>query len=534
MFNLLSEVKQIIFRVAIYIRLSKEDLDKVGEMDSLSVNNQKSVLMEYVKKNNYTLVDIYIDDGYTGTNFDRPAFKRMIKDIENGNIDMVVTKDLSRLGRDYIATGEYVEKYFPLHNIRYVALLDGIDTFLDSCNNDIAPFKAVINDMYSRDNSKKIRTALKSMQKKGKWVGGCTPFGYMKDPCDKNHLVIDPKEAPIVKEIFRLAANGMTYYQIKNKLTNDNIPTMCLLRNNNRIGKMSRKGIWSSKTIKGILSNELYLGDMVQNRRSRISYKIRKIVTNDQENWIIVKNTHEALVDRKTFYKVQDLLKNCKVKANKEIYRLLDGILFCGDCKHKISICKPNKAGKTYIVCNYYRMYSKQHLCTSHSFNYDTLEEIVINQIKKIFSKCLNNNITMQKAKIYYENADKRNDKYARYDEVENEILKKKEQNDKMYLDKLEEKISEEMFLRINAKLNDDIKNLEEEKEKLSKYIAKNNNIENIDKECTKLIKEFIENPPRELILKLIKRIEIFNDKSINIYFNFTKLNFLLGKNSHN
>ena len=338
MFNLLSEVKQIIFRVAIYIRLSREDLDKADSTDSLSVNNQKNVLMDYVKKNGYTLVDVYIDDGYTGTNFDRPAFKRMIKDIENGKIDMVITKDLSRLGRDYIATGEYVEKYFPLHSVRYVALLDGIDAFLDTCNNDIAPFKAVINDMYSRDNSKKIRTALKSMQQKGKWVGGCTPFGYTKDPKDKNHLIPDSKEAPIVKEIFRLAGNGMTYYQIKDKLTKDNVPTMCLLRDNKRVGEMSRKGIWSSKTVKGILSNELYLGDMVQNRRSRISYKIRKVVPNDKDDWIIVKNTHEALVDRKTFDKVQEMLKNCKVKSHKDIYRLLDGILFCGDCKHKISI----------------------------------------------------------------------------------------------------------------------------------------------------------------------------------------------------
>ena len=534
MFNLLSEVKQIIFRVAIYIRLSREDLDKADSTDSLSVNNQKTVLMEYVKKNGYTLVDVYIDDGYTGTNFDRPAFKRMIKDIENGKIDMVITKDLSRLGRDYIATGEYVEKYFPLHNVRYVALLDGIDTFLDTCNNDIAPFKAVINDMYSRDNSKKIRTALKSMQQKGKWVGGCTPFGYTKDPKDKNHLIPDSKEAPIVKEIFRLAGNGMTYYQIKDKLTKDNVPTMCLLRDNKRVGEMSRKGIWSSKTVKGILSNELYLGDMVQNRRSRISYKIRKVVPNDKDDWIIVKNTHEALVDRKTFDKVQEMLKNYKVKPHKEIYRLLDGILFCGDCKHKISICKPNKRGYSYIVCNYYRMYSKQHLCTSHSFNYDTLEEIVINQLKKIFEKCLNNDITLQKAKAYYKNANKQNDRYARYDEALKEIKKKKEQNDKMYMDKLEEKITEEMFLRISAKLNDEISKLEKEKETLSKYVNKNDDEENSDEECNKLIKEFMNNPTRGLVLKLIKRIEIFNDKSINIYFNFTKLNFLLEENNHN
>ena len=198
MIDLISIVKQIKYRVAIYIRLSKEDIDKHEE--SLSVTNQKNVLEAYVREQQYELYDIYIDDGFTGTNFDRPAFKRMINDIELGKVNMVVTKDLSRLGRDYIETGEYVEKYFPMHNVRYVALLDGIDTIADTSNNDIAPFKAVINDMYSRDNSKKIRTALKTMQRQGKWVGGCPPFGYMVDPKDKNHLVPNEDEAKIVKD----------------------------------------------------------------------------------------------------------------------------------------------------------------------------------------------------------------------------------------------------------------------------------------------------------------------------------------------
>ena len=271
MIDLISIVKQIKYRVAIYIRLSKEDIDKHEE--SLSVTNQKNVLEAYVREQQYELYDIYIDDGFTGTNFDRPAFKRMINDIELGKVNMVVTKDLSRLGRDYIETGEYVEKYFPMHNVRYVALLDGIDTIADTSNNDIAPFKAVINDMYSRDNSKKIRTALKTMQRQGKWVGGCPPFGYMVDPKDKNHLVPNEDEAKIVKDIFRYASNGLTYYQIAEKLTIDKVPTSSILRSTNRKGKMAIQGYWSTKTVKGILSNELYLGDMVQNRNSRISYK---------------------------------------------------------------------------------------------------------------------------------------------------------------------------------------------------------------------------------------------------------------------
>lgn len=532
MYNIINDVRQIVFKVAIYIRLSKEDLDKDVSSNSLSVENQRNVLTDYVNRNGYILVDVYIDDGYTGTNFDRPAFKRMIKDIEDKKINMVITKDLSRLGRDYIATGEYVEKYFPLHKIRYVALLDGIDTYFDTCNNDIAPFKAVINDMYSRDNSKKIKAALKSMQEKGKWVGGCTPFGYMKDPKDKNHLIINENEAPIVKKIFSLASSGMTYYQIKDKLTSEKVPTPSMIRNNNRKGKMAKKGIWSTRTIKGILSNELYLGDMVQNRRSRISYKIRKVVSNNKEDYIIVKNTHEPLIDKKTFYKINELLENCKVRTKKKTYRLLDGLLYCGECKHRISICNPNEAGRTYMVCNYYRMYSKEHICTSHSFNYDKLEELILKKIKEIFNYYLKDNISYETIRVYYENVKNKNNILNKYNDVISELNKKKEQYDKMYLDKLEGIITNEMYIRISKKIDNEIKSLEEELNLLTKYINKNDN--NSDKECNELIKEFIDNPTRCLIVKLIKKIEIYNDKSIDIYFNFKRINFLLSENHHN
>ena len=175
------------FKVGIYIRLSRDD----GNIESDSIVSQRSLLNQYVCENNYNLVDEYVDDGFTGTNFNRPDFQRMIKDIENRKINMVVTKDLSRLGRDYIETGEYIEKWFPENNVRYVSVTDGIDTFeASNGNNDIAPFKSILNDMYSKDLSKKIRTALHTMQKQGKWVGGKTPLGYTKDSNDKNKLII--------------------------------------------------------------------------------------------------------------------------------------------------------------------------------------------------------------------------------------------------------------------------------------------------------------------------------------------------------
>ena len=205
---MLETIKTVIYKVAIYIRLSKEDVDK-GYDESESIINQKSLLTEYVENLGweYELVDIYIDLGYTGTNFNRPDFQRMIRDIENGKVNMVITKDLSRLGRDYIETGEYIEKWFPEHEVRYVSVTDGIDTFAtNNGNNDIAPFKSILNDMYSKDLSKKIRTALHTMQKQGKWVGGKTALGYVKDSNNKNKLMICEPEAEIVRTIFHKAS----------------------------------------------------------------------------------------------------------------------------------------------------------------------------------------------------------------------------------------------------------------------------------------------------------------------------------------
>ena len=201
-----------IYNVGIYIRLSREDEEKTYESESIT--NQKSLLLQYVKENNLRVYDIYVDDGYSGTNFDRPGFKRLIDDIESKKINMVITKDMSRLGRDYIGTGNLIEKYFPEHDVRYIAVTDNIDTYLDNSNNDIAPFKAIMNDMYAKDISKKIKSSLKAKQKEGKWVGGRTPFGYIQDPNDKNHLVINEEQAIVVSRIFDMCLDGLSFFKI--------------------------------------------------------------------------------------------------------------------------------------------------------------------------------------------------------------------------------------------------------------------------------------------------------------------------------
>lgn len=205
------------FKVGIYIRLSRDD----GNIESDSIISQRSLLNQYVKENNYNLVDEYVDDGFTGTNFERPSFKRMIKDIESGKINMIITKDMSRLGRDYIGTGELIEKYFPNKNVRYIAINDGIDTFIDNTNNDIAPFKAIMNDMYAKDISKKIRSVLKEKQKQGEYMCSISAYGYKKHPTIKNKLIVDEQVRDTVEKIFDMYSNGHGSVEIVNYLNSN-------------------------------------------------------------------------------------------------------------------------------------------------------------------------------------------------------------------------------------------------------------------------------------------------------------------------
>ncbi len=516
------------YLVAIYIRLSKED-DNLGESES--IQNQKILLTKYVKEQGYTLVDIYIDDGYTGTNFNRPNFQRMLKDIENGKVNMVITKDLSRLSRDYIGTGEYVEKWFPAHNVRYVALTDNIDTFLDNSNNDIAPFKAILNDMYAKDLSKKIRTALHTMQSEGKWVGGCPPFGYKVDPTDKNHLVTDEIEAPIVKRIFDMFASGIRINKIRDTFNNENIPTFSTTRNRNftRNGNNGNiYGYWCNTTIKKILQNRLYTGDMIQNRRSRLSYKYRKIICNPKENWIIVENTHEPIIDKNMFNKVQSLLPKQHQRNDKKELFLLDGLLKCADCGHNISIRARRANGKSTTVCNYYRKYNKDfRLCTAHGFDYDTLEQGITNEIKKIIYLVSNDKLESEILK-----KNKNNNTYDTYtktkQKLEVDIETIKNNLDNMYIDKLQNKITEEMYQRIQEKLNKEISLKKDKLNEINEYLEKLNKDEDTFNTIKKEVLEFKDRyPTRDIILKLIKNISIHEDGNVDIYFNFKELNFI-------
>ena len=512
------------YLVGLYIRLSREDEDKTHESESIS--NQKSLLLQYTKENNLKVYDMYIDDGYSGTNFNRPNFNRLIKDIELGKINMVITKDMSRLGRDYIGTGNLIERYFPEHNVRYIAITDNIDTFLDSSNNDIAPFKAIMNDMYAKDISKKIKSSLKAKQKEGKWVGSKTPFGYIKDPNNKNHLIIEEEQAHIVKRIYNMCLDGLSFYKISKELTNEGIKTPAQYYEYKwRSNYNCKYGMWHSKTIYDILTNRIYTGDTVQNKRTKVNYKIKKIIKNKPSQYIVVENTHEAIIDKEMFYEVQKRIPKNVGRSEKKETHLLDGLLYCGDCGHRISIGpRRKKDNRCYTICNYYRTYIKQKLCTAHSNNYDDLEELIlkllkINCLKYIDSKKIKKN-TLNKFK------NKENINNQKEIKIIKQSINQLTKNlDTIYLDKINKVINQKQFIRIKDKLEKEIQIKQKKLDTLIKIDIINKNNNSKDKTINEYINDFItmNNISRELIVNLIQKIEIYKDKRINIVLTFSK-----------
>ena len=347
------------YRVALYIRLSKED---ESEEPSQSVQNQESLLREFVQQHRLSVYDTYIDDGWSGTSFDRPAFQRMIADIEAKKVNMVITKDLSRLGRDYILTGHYMERYFPEHRVRYISLLDGIDTGVDSTANDITPFRAIMNDMYAKDISKKIKSVKRDKQRKGQFIGGKPVYGYKMHPTEKNKIVIDEEVAPIVRWIFSLALSGMSCRNIAALLNQERVPTPATYAGLPVAKPGPYTGLWSSERVSQMLQNETYIGNMVQGHSVKISYKSKKCLKQDPANWVVVEGTHEPLVDLETFQKVRMLVNSRKYTRSRTYDFLLKGLIFCHECGYPLAVLnRKNAKGEDvlYFVCRTYQRFTK-------------------------------------------------------------------------------------------------------------------------------------------------------------------------------
>ena len=529
----ISNQKTKSFRVGLYMRLSREDGDKE---ESSSVTNQREMLKRYVsEQENFFIVKEYVDDGYTGTNFDRPGFKQMIEDIEAGIIDTVITKDLSRLGRERLGVGHYTEIYFPEHNVRYIALLDNIDTYFDAGMNDMAPFKGVINDMYVRDISKKIRSSLIERKKAGNFLGVTAPYGYEKDSNNKFHLVINEKEAEIVKRVFRLYLEGNGLTRIAQILTKDGVPVPGESRNIGKTRKTALYSSWKQTTIRRILDNRVYLGELVQFKRRKINYKSKRRITVPEEERYICKGTHEAIIDEESFNAVQNILKkNKSFKGTKHDY-LFKGLLFCSECGARLNVTYSNYALKKYgeyryttICYSYSRLYSD--ICTRHSNSIPELEEVLIKHIKEVCSRYINENlqdelINMAKKQKQLELKQISNEK--RLETLEQKISDIGLYIKNLYMDKVKGVVNENDYISLVADFTKDKDNLIKEKEELIKIINNQKPQINETAKIERLAKEFLslERPTKQLLNELIEKITISENKEINIYFKFNELN---------
>ena len=519
-----------IWRAALYVRLSREDGDKE---ESDSVIHQKDLLNQFVSLEPDIVVhDIYIDDGWSGTNFDRPEFTRMMSDIKSGVVNCVIVKDLSRFGRNYIDVGQYIEKVFPLMDIRFISVSDNLDSVKNpqNMNNIIVPFKNLINDEYSRDISNKIRSTLDIMRKQGKHIGSFACYGYKKDPENHNHLVIDEEAAEVVRDIFRWYISGMSMISIAQKLNMSGVPNpstykkMQGLRYKNRYEYMS-DGKWPDSSIRRILNNQMYIGNLVQGVIKIKSYKVQKAQRQSKEDWIIVENTHEPIISKEDFMIAQELIqrRTRKAPAQTQVY-LFSGYLRCGDCGRGMSRKQNHHSYGDYVyyVCTTYTKRDKT-ACTKHSIRADRLEKLVLSAIQTQVAlavdmdeaiKAINANENTRKEAVHLR---------AILDKAKKEVEKIELMLYNLYPDWKEGIISKEEYLSLKDRfveqkmsaytkmqgIMDKIEEAEKGQDSSNEFLENFKKYRNIDKLT------------REVVVALIETIYIYEKNKIKIVFRY-------------
>ena len=511
------------YHAALYIRLSKED---ESEGPSQSVQNQESLLREFVQQHRLSVHDTYIDDGWSGTSFDRPAFQRMITDIEEKKVNMVITKDLSRLGRDYILTGHYMELYFPEHRVRYISLLDGIDTGVDSTANDITPFRAIMNDMYAKDISKKISSVKHDKQRKGLFIGGKPVYGYKMHPTEKNKIVIDEAVAPVVRRIFGMALSGMSCRQIATRLNEEHVPTPATYAGL-PVGKPGPyTGLWSSERISDMLQNETYIGNMVQGRSRKINYKTKKCIRQQPKDWVVVEGTHEPLIDRETFDKVRRLVDSRKHTCSRTYDFLLKGLIFCHECGYPLAVLnRKNAKGEDvlYFVCRTYQRFTKAGVCTCHSIKEHVITQAVVERVREVCRSYLQAEKLLPIAKQEVAKAQAEADHEKEIAALKAKIDSLSAHLDQVYLDKLSGLLDEADFQRVYRKVKADRAALEQ---RLSQIDRPDFSPERQNALAKELVERFLATAPtnREVLVSLIERVELTEKKEVILRFRFREL----------
>ena len=451
---------------ALYCRLSIED---GRENESMSISNQKALLRDFADKNGFLDYEYYVDDGYTGRNFNRPSFQRMIADIEAGKVKCVITKDLSRLGRNYIEVGSYIEVFFPRHNVRYIAITDGVDS-VNRQEMDITPFKNILNDLYSRDISKKVQSGWMTLSRQGKFLGGIPPYGLQRDPANRYHLIADPETAPIVKLIFDLALNGYGTMRIAKHLMEKKIP---ITRVREPVQSDVRYYSWSGSVIGKILRNSVYKGDHVvckSHQKAIRSNTVNLIPRNQRE---IVEACHEPIVSREQWDRVQELIDRRPpiMQGNTcPFYNLFHGLVYCATCGKSMQV-RYEKIGRTgknrftgevrepidkaYYICQTYNRLGKD-ACTSHKIEARDIYNLVLSDIRE------HSKMALQDTKAFYGRLTRRLEQRYSIDEgslkkEQDTLAKRNQEIDEifmsLYADKAKGILTEQRFLRMTETL---------------------------------------------------------------------------------
>ncbi len=451
---------------ALYCRLSLEDS---RENESMSISNQKLMLKDYAEKNGMFQYEYYVDDGYTGRNFNRPSFQRMIADIEAGKVGCVITKDLSRLGRNYIEAGSYIEIFFPKHNVRYIAVTDGVDS-LTRQEMDITPFKNILNDMYSRDISKKVLAGRMTRSRQGKFCGGQPPLGLMRDPDEKGHLIIDPETAPVIRRIFELALDGWGCMRIAKQLMDDKVPITRVKANTEcDVNYYS----WGSARISHILRNPFYKGAHLVCRTHQKGIRSNTYDIIPREDWEVIEDCHEAIVTPVEWEQVQEIIdrRPTIMKGNAcPFYNIFHGIIYCATCGKSMQV-RYEKVGRTgknrftgkerepidkaYYICQTYNRLGK-NACTSHKIEARDLYNLVLKDIQDLAAMALRD------ADVFYQRLSSRMERRYMADasEMQKECKRLEARNQEidsmfmsLYTDKAKGILTEQRFLKLTATL---------------------------------------------------------------------------------
>lgn len=511
----------------LYCRLSKDDGNSV---ESMSIWSQKVMLKQYAESNSIAIYDYYVDDGYSGTNFERPSFKKMITDIENGKINCVITKDLSRLGRNYLQSGAYIEMYFPQKNIRYIAITDGIDT-LNSNQNDIMPFKNILNEMYAKDTSKKVKSAIQSRMREGTYIGSKAPFGYLKDPNNKRRLIIDEKTKPIIELIYKLCLEGKGTQLISQELMKRKIPRpSAFVENAEKLYGLTEenKYQWSHRMVLNVLRDPVYCGNMARNKRPTLSFKNSKRLYIPKSDYIYAKNTHEGIVSEEIWEQVQTMVDKRKCNNKKGLYydNIFQGLVRCPKCGYALTPKTDYRLKKKELIdfvhfsCSTYKKYGV-NACSSHRIEARDLYNIVLEDIQYHGSMALSAKEDFVEKiieKIEVEKIDEGKELSNKLELKKNQLAELDRSYEQLYEDRLEGNITERNFNLMNVSISKKQDKLIEEIKVLEGDIEVSFETEDNYKKFMNNISKYakIKSLNRYILNQIIDKIYVFDKEEID------------------